>query len=104
MTESKERGVLRDTEQTSDAVAPTLASSCWSVTVDTTQEATANLRNLQTLEKTMDDKVVDRNATSDSLGAHPVGTGVGAVAGGIAGARVAHVGRCHHRLTGPFRP
>ena len=37
----------------------------------------------------MDDKVVDRNATSDSLGAHPVGTGVGAVAGGIAGAAVA---------------
>lgn len=37
----------------------------------------------------MDDKVIDRNATTDSLGAHPVGTGVGAVAGGIAGAAAA---------------
>ena len=37
----------------------------------------------------MDDKVIDRNANTDSLGAHPVGTGVGAVAGGIAGAAAA---------------
>ena len=37
----------------------------------------------------MDDKVIDRNTTTDSLGAHPVGTGVGAVAGGLAGAAAA---------------
>ena len=89
MTGSKKRGVRCGTEQTPHAVALRLSSSCWSMTIDTTQAATAILRNPQSLENTMDDKVIDRNATTDSLGAHPVGTGVGAVAGGIAGAAVA---------------